>query len=240
MFNEFREAFRTSTELYSFLGVEASFQDKTYPVLIPPRLATRIKEAGEDSPLWKQFVPSAEETEGDQSFGLYDPIADGEHSKGSGIIHRYRNRLLFSPTTICPVNCRYCFRKEELSQGDDVLKGRLGKLIDYLDERPEVNEVVLTGGDPLMLSDKKLAHIFNELKGRIPYLRIHSRLPVIMPERIGDQVLNLFSDAAQSFTAFHIAVHANHKDEFDAPAKEAMQKLRHSRSAPTLSKRFAS
>lgn len=226
MFNEYREAFRSSHELYSFLGIESTFNDQTYPILIGPRLAGKIKKAGPESSLWKQFVPSLEETEGDQSFGLYDPIADGEHSKGSGIIHRYKNRLLFSPTTICPVNCRYCFRKEELSQGDEVLKGKLDQLIEYLDAHPDVDEVILTGGDPLMLSDKKLASIFSSLKDRVPYIRIHSRLPVVMPERIQDQLLSLFSKAAQDFQAFHIAIHANHKDEFDSIAKETITKLK--------------
>lgn len=234
MFDEFKNAYRSSDQLFSFLGIDSTFKDQIYPVLVPKRLAQRIKEFGSGSPLWRQFVPDEIETEGEQSFGLYDPIADGEHSKGDGIIHRYKNRLLFSPTTVCPINCRYCFRKEELSQKDEVLKGKLEALKSYLDPRPEIEEVILTGGDPLMLSDAKLSQILRELSGRVPYVRIHSRLPVIMPERIHDGLLDILKESAQNFTALHIAVHANHKDEFDAMAKQAIKKL-HSTGARLLS-----
>lgn len=223
--DSFRLAYKDSRELYEFLGEAQEFDDKTYPVFIPQKLADRIKAAGHDSPLWKQFVPSRTELNERSNEGLYDPIGDSTHSKGGGIIHRYKNRILFSPTTICPVNCRYCFRKNELAAKDEALKGKLHGLTAYLDRHPEVNEVILTGGDPLMISDAKLRTIISSVAGRVKYLRLHTRTPVIMPERITPELLDIFALAAPEFSVLSLAVHANHADEFTAENKRALEML---------------
>ncbi|MCO4755419.1 MAG: 4Fe-4S cluster-binding domain-containing protein, partial [Bacteriovoracaceae bacterium] len=211
----FKGAFRSSTDIFNFLETECEFPDKTYPVFVPQRLANRIKELGRDSSLWKQFIPSQDELLESPLEGLYDPIGDSTHSQGNGIIHRYKNRILFAPTTVCPVNCRYCFRKNELAQKDDILKGKLKELESYLSVHPEVEEVILTGGDPLVVSNEKLGEVFKALEGRVKYLRIHSRTPMILPERIDSGMLSLFESASESFEVFSIAIHANHAQEFD-------------------------
>ncbi|MEX0798274.1 MAG: KamA family radical SAM protein [Bacteriovoracaceae bacterium] len=225
-FSSFRSSFRSSKELFAYLGVSEEFDDKTFPVFVPKALAAKIRKAGKESALWKQFVPHpAELSEEGALKGLYDPIGDGVHSKGSGIIHRYKNRILFSPTTVCPVNCRYCFRKSELAQKDDMLKGRLEELELYLKNHPEVEEVILTGGDPLILSDAKLEAVIERLKGKIKYLRFHTRTPMIMPERITPSLLDLLKNACEEFEIVTMAVHANHTQEFCPEVKKAVKKL---------------
>lgn len=225
MFSEFKEAFKSSSELYAFLGVNSSFEDKTYPTLVSKSLAKKIKEKGPNSALWKQFVPDAMELDEPSDLGLYDPIADRVHSKGDGIIHRYNNRVLFTPTTVCPVNCRYCFRKNELSESDQILKGKLDSLLTYLEQNKEVEEVILTGGDPFMLSNTKLEFIIDRLKDKVKYLRFHSRVPVTMPNRFDRELINLLQEASSAFSLLSIAIHVNHIDEFDSENEELIRHL---------------
>lgn len=224
----YRQAFRSSSELNEFLGIEQDFDDKTFPILVPRELARRIKSGGSESPLWKQFVPQMDELDemnGLPDEGLYDPIGDSLHSKGHGIIHRYKSRLLFSPTTVCPVNCRYCFRKNELGQKDDILKGKLSRLVSYLDANPEIEEVILTGGDPLMLSNEKLRDIIDAVAVKARYLRFHTRTPVILPERVDAGLISVLERACQKFEVVSVAIHANHAQEFDKKRIDAIQRL---------------
>lgn len=207
---EFRGAIKTSRELAAFL--ETNIPKQPYKVFIPTSFAYRIKEAGMNSALWKQFIPSTEEN---NTAGFHDPIGDKIHAKDNGIIHRYKNRILFSPTTICPINCRYCFRKNELEQQEDFLKANLNKLIEYLFNHPEVEEVILTGGDPLILSNKKLEEIFIYLSkvSTVKYIRLHSRTPVILPRRMDNDLYDLFKSYQDKFEAITLAIHTNHSTE---------------------------
>lgn len=220
----FREAFRSSSDLFRFLENEQAFNEENYPIFVPRKLAEKIKKRGPNSALWKQFIPSQIENS-PNDLGLYDPIGDLTHSKGSGIIHRYKNRLLFSPTLICPVNCRYCFRKNELADREDALKGRLEKLIEYIDANSQVEEVILTGGDPLMLSNQRLELILNALAGKVEYIRFHSRVPVILPERIDSELLGIIKKANRQFSVVSLAIHANHQEEFDEENSASIKNL---------------
>lgn len=197
-----------------------------YPLKIPKDIKRLVYESEEDSPLRAQFLPSHEEINPTlQKDGFYDPIADFKYSKGNGIIHRYKNRLLFTPTTACPVNCRYCFRKNELAQNDEIFKSNLKALINYLALNPDVEEVILTGGDPLSLNNKRLEEIFSNLSGKIAYLRIHTRFLTTSPSRIDDGFINLLNKYVNQFDQFSIAIHANHKDEFFDLAREKIKAL---------------
>ena len=192
------------------LDLEESFH---YPCFLPQRLYQRIKKNGPNSALWKQFIPTNEEL---KINGSLDPIGDKKNSKGHGIIHRYKSRILFTPTINCPVICRYCFRKNELSTKDEVFKHNLLKLSEYLQKHPEVNEVILTGGDPLILSTKKLKEIAHILKSHgISFLRFHTRTPVILPERIDDEFLNFLKEVSKDFLRVILVLHVNHAEEID-------------------------
>jgi lysine 2,3-aminomutase len=208
----FKESFKNSDELLNFLGKEPIRQP--FSTFIPRPLALKIKNQGEESALWKQFVPSLLEND---LKGFFDPIGDQVHAKNHGIIHRYDNRLLFSPTTICPVHCRYCFRKNELNDHSPILKANTDKLIAYLIANPQVEEVILTGGDPLILSNDKLHELFDKILSvkTVKYLRLHSRTPIVIAERIDKGLIELLQYFETKFESLSLAIHVNHPTELD-------------------------
>lgn len=197
-----------------------------YPLNISRLMIERIEKSDKNSSLRKQFLPDPIELDKKiQETGMYDPIADSKHSKGNGIIHRYESRVLFTPTTACPINCRYCFRKNELAAGDDIFKSNLSALVEYLYDNPKVEEVILTGGDPLSLSNSNLENIFSVLSSIIPYIRIHSRYLTVAPERFDQELLDIFTKYQNQFESFSIAIHANHIDEFNDEINDIARKL---------------
>lgn len=220
---DFKEAIRSREQLETILNTP--IPDTGYPLFLPLPLVRKIKELGKDSPLWKQFIPSHEE-EGSQ--GEVDPIGDHLHAKGSGIIHRYKNRLLFSPTEVCPVLCRYCFRKNELLSGDDTFKANSKALIHYLQTHPEVEEVILTGGDPLILSDDKLSDLLSELSAvnTVKMIRFHSRTPVILPSRIDESFIEMINSFTPRFDLITLVIHTNHTSEWTPEFLYALKKLK--------------
>lgn len=220
--DQFRDSIRTTKELAEFLNTE--IPETNYPILIPKDFAFKIKMKGPDSPLWKQFVP--QKLERNQT-GHSDPIGDQVHAKKNGIIHRYKNRLLFNPTTVCPVNCRYCFRKNELFGQTDIFKSSLEKLCEYLLENPKVEEVILTGGDPLILSNDRIENILKVLSmiSSVKYIRFHSRTPIIFPNRLNDGLANIFNKYSSIFETISLAIHTNHIEELSEQLKFNLKKF---------------
>ncbi len=221
--DEFKNALRTNEELEEFF--EHKFSKAPYPLFIPRNFAKKIKEFGMDSPLAKQFLPH--ENEVNKKGGLYDPIGDLKHSKGNQLIHRYHNRVLFTPTTVCPVLCRYCFRKNELAQKDEVFNQNYEEAKNYLRANPDINEVIFTGGDPLMMSNEKLAGFiqdFSEIE-TIKYIRFHSRTPIILPSRIDDGFIDIITSARHLFKRAMLMIHVNHLAEIDEEVEAAITRL---------------
>jgi lysine 2,3-aminomutase len=219
---EFRDALKTPEDLNAFFNF--TFPKVHYPLFIPKHFASIIKAHGVDSPLGRQFLPHESEN---ADSGLYDPIGDKIHSKGNQLIHRYHNRVLFTPTTVCPVLCRYCFRKNELAQKDEVFNQNYIETTKYLREQTEINEVIFTGGDPLVLSNEKLAGFiqdFSEIEN-IKYLRFHTRTPVILPSRIDDGFLEIMTSAKHLFKRSMIMIHINHVDEISTEFISAIKRL---------------
>ncbi len=212
-------AVETKAQLETSFGAQEEFP-KEYPLLIPAGFASHMQQI-KSSALQSQFIPQA--LEGD-SQGLADPIGDAVRSKGGGIIHRYQNRLLFSPTTKCPINCRYCFRKNELFDSNEIFKPSLLKLDQYLVGHPEVDEVILTGGDPFTLSNQKIKNIMDTLEKfkSVKYLRFHSRFPIVIPSRFDGELLEILEQSSKEVL---IAVHCNHVDELHAQNKELLRSL---------------
>lgn len=220
---EFKEALRSHSDLENFF--QRDFSKTQYPIFIPKSFATKIKIHGIDSPLWKQFLPHQDEDT--NRTGRYDPIGDIVHSKGNQIIHRYQNRVLFTPTTICPVICRYCFRKNELAEKDEVFNQNFLEAKNYLRANPEINEVIFTGGDPLILSNEKLAGYiqdFSELES-IKFIRFHSRTPIILPSRIDEGLIAIMTSAKEIFKRALVMIHINHGDELDGEVVHAIERL---------------
>jgi lysine 2,3-aminomutase len=194
-----------------------------YAVAVTPDMAHLIDSTDPADPIGLQFLPSTEEllTTSDERA---DPIGDSAHAPVKGIVHRYPDRVLLKPLHACPVYCRFCFRREQVGPGGEVLDdGELAAAIDYIRSHPAIWEVILTGGDPLILSPRRLGRILDALEA-IPHvqtLRIHSRVPVVEPARITDELIGVLSRK----TALWIAIHANHPRELTDAAKQACARL---------------
>lgn len=187
-----------------------------YAVAVTPAVARRI--AGGSAAVALQFLPSPDELDvAPEERG--DPIGDADHSPVKGIVHRYPDRLLLQPTTTCPVYCRYCFRRETVGQTAAGLlrPEELAAALAYIRSRPAVWEVILSGGDPLILSPRRLAAIRDGLAEatHVRILRIHSRVPVAAPERITPALIEVLRGARQTVW---MVLHVNHPDELDAAA----------------------
>ncbi|MBY0515324.1 MAG: KamA family radical SAM protein [Bacteriovoracaceae bacterium] len=219
---ELTEAFRSSESLAAFLETSLPTLNQ-YPVLIPKKLAQMIKNQGLNGVLARQFLPDSQESSLD---GFIDPIGDKTHIKTSQLIHRYHNRALLIPTTVCPVHCRYCFRKNEL-QSDGPFAQDREKTLNYLQAHSEIEEVIFTGGDPLILSDEKIQGWLEALSTieHIKFIRFHSRVPVILPSRLTRELSNLFESFHKRFKIV-LSVHTNHKDEWSEEAKQATSEFR--------------
>jgi len=182
-----------------------------YAVAITPAMADLIDPMDPADPIARQFVPDERELD-HRPEELGDPIGDHSHSPVKGIVHRYPDRVLLKPSHACPVYCRFCFRREMVGPGGEALTpAELARALGYIADHPEIWEIVITGGDPLMLSPRRLGELVRALSA-IPHLaviRFHSRVPVVDPARIDASLVA----ALATEKALWIAVHANHARE---------------------------
>ena len=225
--SDFQAAFKISSELFNFLGWkdDSPLVEKKYPLFIPQKLAQKIKNQGPSGILAREFLPDIREL---SEQGLVDPIGDKEHLKAPQLIHRYNSRALFTPTSVCPVHCRYCFRKNELNANDELFAtSDFDKTLDYLKLHPEISELIFTGGDPLTLSNEKIRKYLEAFAAieSIKDIRFHTRYPVILPSRLDQDFLELMKEFSFKFRTVSLAIHANHFDEFDHEADQNIIKL---------------
>jgi lysine 2,3-aminomutase len=196
-----------------------------YALSITPDVAVLIDPNDPGDPIARQYVPREEELDV-APLERADPIGDEKFSPVEGIVHRYPDRVLFKLVHVCAVYCRFCFRREMVGPGKSsaMPEGTYQKALDYIRSHPEIWEVILTGGDPLMLSARRLSEIMRDLAD-IPHVRIvriHSRIPVADPGRItDDMVAALRVNGATTW----LAVHANHPRELSAKARAACARL---------------
>jgi lysine 2,3-aminomutase len=192
-----------------------------YAIAIPAALQNLITTP--DDAIGRQFIPHAAElvTAAHESA---DPIADEALSPVKGIVHRYRDRALLKPLLACPVYCRFCFRREQVGPDGGLLTApELEAAYAYLTAHPDIREVILTGGDPLILSPRRLGQILQRL-AQIPHielLRIHTRAPIADPALITDELATALDIEASLF----IALHANHAAELTPAVTIAIAKL---------------
>ena len=194
-----------------------------FSVAITADLAALIDPADPADPIAAQFVPSAAELR-DSPEDRPDPIGDERHSPLPGIVHRYPDRVLLKPTLICPVYCRFCFRREQVGQGDGSLPpDALDRAFAYIETHSEVWEVIVTGGDPFLLSPRRVAEIVQRLDAiaHVAAIRFHTRVPVAEPGRVGAEL----TQALAAEKAVYVVIHANHPRELTPPMREAVGRL---------------
>lgn len=192
-----------------------------YAIAVTPAMAALIGTAG--APIARQYLPETGELI-TAPHELQDPTADARFTPIKGVVHRYADRALLKPLLACPVYCRFCFRREAVGPEGGVLSdAELEAALDWLAATPALREVILTGGDPLMLSPRRLAHILARLAAmpHIETLRIHSRVPVADPGRISPAMLA----ALTLERPLYLCVHANHAAEFTPGAAQALRGL---------------
>ena len=196
-----------------------------YAVAIAPEMAALIDPADPHDPIARQFVPDLRELErapGEND----DPIGDAAHSPIEGIVHRYPDRVLLKPLHACAVYCRFCFRREMVGpQGLGALSPKaLATALSYIEGRPEIWEVIVTGGDPLILSPRRLRDLTRRLAGigHVKVIRFHTRVPVVDPERITSALVRALKAPGK---ASYVALHANHAREFTPAARAAVARL---------------
>ena len=196
-----------------------------YAMALTPALAALIDPADPNDPIALQFVPDPRELI--TALGeLADPIGDEAHSPVEGIVHRYPDRVLLKAVHACAVYCRFCFRREMVGpQGIKTLSAEaLDRAVAYVAERPAIWEVILTGGDPLILSPRRLADIMRRLAGidHVKIVRIHTRLPVADPQAITPALIEAIKASGKTT---YLALHANHPRELTPAARAACARI---------------
>ena len=190
---------------------------------VPRGFVAKMKKGDPDDPLLRQVLPLAEENI-DQIGYLSDPVGDLASEVVPGVLHKYKGRALLVTTGACGIHCRYCFRRHFPYGESNPSTGQWQQALDYIRETTSINEVILSGGDPLSLTDQKLANLVVEID-QIPHikrLRIHTRMPVILPERIDDKLLDWISSTRLKTI---MVIHTNHANEIDGKVKNVMTDL---------------
>jgi EF-P beta-lysylation protein EpmB len=195
-----------------------------FPLKVTRDFVARMEKGNPNDPLLQQILPLGKELILTPGYSD-DPLQEANTNPVPGLLHKYENRVLATLTNACGVNCRFCFRR--LFPYEDNTPSRRGweKIVAYIAEHPKINEVILSGGDPLSVSDKLLKH-FSDALTTIPHvkrLRIHTRLPIVLPSRISDEFIAWIEQLKFDVV---IIVHMNHPNEINQDVRTAMQRLR--------------
>jgi lysine 2,3-aminomutase len=194
-----------------------------FAVALTPDMAALIDPAAATDPIAAQFVPTMAELS-DRPEERVDPIGDERWSPVPGVVHRYPDRVLLKPILVCPVYCRFCFRREVVGKKAGMLdREALEGALNYIRERPQIWEVIVTGGDPFLLAPRRLAEIVGALD-RVPHLsviRFHTRVPIVDPRRVNAGLV----EALAAEKAVFVVIHANHPRELAPHAREALLRL---------------
>lgn len=221
--NDFQSLFDSAISDEVLAEIERSF-----PVRITPEMAALSRSS---LGVARQFLPAVAELTSSM-VDLVDPIGDERFSPLKGLVHRYPDRVLLKVTNTCAVHCRFCFRRNNLLESTPLGSDALDAALDYIKAKPEIWEVVLSGGDPLTLSDSRLRFLLDRLEAipHVSVVRIHTRVPVANPGRISKTLLDLLNRPK----ALYIVLHVNHADELGVAARQALARMV-ARGVPLLS-----
>lgn len=195
-----------------------------FALRVPRPFLNRIRPGDPRDPLLLQVLPGAPELEVNPDYSA-DPLEEAGANPVPGVVHKYRGRLLLIAAGQCAVNCRYCFRRQ-FPYGDNHLnRSQMCAALDYIRAQGDLREVILSGGDPLVLNDRQLARLAGELAAipQLDKLRVHSRLPIVAPSRITDGLVDWLAGTRLKPV---LVLHCNHANEIDGAVRAALQKLR--------------
>jgi lysine 2,3-aminomutase len=195
-----------------------------YAVAITPQISDLIDRADPNDPIARQFVPDVAELS-TTAEERADPIGDDAHAPVAGIVHRYPDRVLLKLVNVCAVYCRFCFRREMVGPGRKMLEPeQLDAAFGYIAGHPEIWEVIFTGGDPLVLSARRLAAVMQRIAAieHVKIVRLHTRLPVVAPDKITPSLVRALKASAKTT---YLALHANHPRELTAAVRAACARI---------------
>jgi lysine 2,3-aminomutase len=199
----------------------------SFPLLLPRALAALINPADPADPIARQFVPGAEELD-IRPEDRADPIGDQTYSPQTGIVHRYPDRVLLTPILTCAAHCRFCFRRTRVGDGAAAMsQSEIESALAYVAARPELREVVITGGDPLMLGPRRIGDLLAALSqiAHLDVVRVHTRLPVVDPGRIDATMVAALTPPPGANFSVWLAVQVNHARELSAATDAALARL---------------
>jgi EF-P beta-lysylation protein EpmB len=205
---------------------QAQAANRLFPLRVPLEFVKRMEPGNPDDPLLKQILPIQDEFIQAPGF-TEDPLNESEARPTPGVVHKYKDRALLIVSGACAVNCRYCFRRH-FPYSDNQLSGdHWQRALAYLNEHKELREVIFSGGDPLVTSDKRFAKMVSDLEA-IPHLerlRIHTRLPVVIPSRVTEQLNDTLHRSRFDCV---VVLHINHANEIDNSLRSAVTRLKQS------------
>lgn len=225
-----REAVRDPRELLALLGLDPLALDVSdeasaqFPLRVPRGFVARMAHGDPADPLLRQVLPLDAEMRPMPGFSL-DAVGDGAANAGQGVIRKYRGRALLVSTGSCAINCRYCFRRHFPYAEQTAAAGGWRQAVEVIASDDSIDEVILSGGDPWSLATRKLTELTDAL-ARVPHLRrlrVHTRLPVVLPERVDAELLAWLAALPWPVT---VVLHVNHANEFDEQVDGAMGSLR--------------
>jgi len=223
------DAIRDPVELLNVLALpedllpQAMAVSQQFPLRAPRPYVSRMKKGDRNDPLLLQVLPLAAEAQTTPGF-LADPVGDLAAQSTPGLIHKYQGRILLVVTGACAIHCRYCFRRHFPYSQSNPLTSHWQKARHYIEANPDIKEVILSGGDPLSLSDERLDELISQLE-QIPHvktLRLHTRVPVVIPTRITPTLLARLQNSRFKTV---MVIHANHGNELDESVKIALAQL---------------
>ncbi|MGR9114448.1 MAG: EF-P beta-lysylation protein EpmB [Gammaproteobacteria bacterium] len=224
------EAFTSIQELCAYLNVNTDLLPisttaaANFPLRVPLSFAACMEKGNVHDPLLRQVLPVSDEMIRYPGY-LDDPVGDREAGHQGLVLHKYQGRVLMVNTGSCAINCRYCFRRNFPYADFQLSRSKQDQAIDYIQNDTSISEVILSGGDPLLLSDVKLANLIGELNGiaHLQRIRIHSRLPIVLPARITQE---LCATLATSLKPIVMVVHCNHANEISESVVNACKRLK--------------
>ncbi|MBS3953754.1 MAG: EF-P beta-lysylation protein EpmB [Methylomicrobium sp.] len=228
--HELADAFKSIEDLCKFLHLDAAqlpvseVAAKQFVLRVPRGFAECMQKGDANDPLLRQALPLTDELLPMPGFSD-DPVGDKAAAKDNLVIHKYESRALMINTGACAINCRYCFRRNFPYSDYQVSKEKQDQALTYIKNDIRIKEVILSGGDPLLLSDERLAGLMQELGGidHVKRIRIHSRLPIVLPSRITGTLLDILTSTQATPV---MVVHCNHANEISQSVAQACRLIK--------------